>query len=249
MERTLENKVAIVTGASSGIGASVAKLYAAHGAKVVVSDINEQGGEKIVQQIKEKGGEAVFVKANIGQASDNEALVKAALDIYGRLDIACNNAGISSPAASIADTTLEDWDKVISVNLSSVFYGMKYQLPAMLQNGKGAIINMCSILGQVGFATASPYVASKHGVLGLTKNAALEYSAQGIRINAVAPAFIQTPLIPHDTETQQVLLSKHPIGRLGEPEEVAEMVLWLSSDKASFITGGYYPVDGAYLAQ
>ncbi len=248
MDNLLENKVAIVTGGGSGIGASIAQLYAANKAKVIVSDINDEGGQRVVDQIKHQHGEATFIKANVGKAEDCERLVEATLSLYGKLDIACNNAGIASPAAKLADTTLEDWAKVIAVNLSSVFYCMKYQLPAMLKNGSGSIINMASILSHVGFATASPYVASKHGVLGLTRTAALEYSAHNIRINAVGPAFIQTPLIPHDPETQKMLVSLHPIGRLGEANEVAELVLWLSSDKASFVTGGYYPVDGAYLA-
>jgi NAD(P)-dependent dehydrogenase (short-subunit alcohol dehydrogenase family) len=171
---------------------------------------------------------------------------------FGRLDIACNNAGIGGPQAPTADYPLDGWAQVIGINLSGVFYGMKYQLPAMLKNGGGAIVNMASILGAVGFAGAPAYTAAKHGVVGLTQAAALEYSAQGVRINAVGPGFIHTPMISALEDNQAVndmLVAAHPIGRLGRAEEVAELVLWLSSDKASFVTGSYYPVDGGYLAR
>jgi NAD(P)-dependent dehydrogenase (short-subunit alcohol dehydrogenase family) len=166
------------------------------------------------------------------------------------LHIACNNAGVGGPSAPTGDYPVEGWDKVIAINLSGVFYGMRYQIPAMLKSGGGAIVNMASILGNVGFANSPAYVAAKHGVVGLTKNIAMEYGAQNIRANAVGPAFILTPLLKDfDDATLEWLKSKHPIGRLGKPEEVAELVLFLSSDKASFITGSYYPVDGGYLSQ
>jgi len=247
---SLAGKTAIITGGGSGIGRSVAILYAAEGANTVVSDINEKEGEETVQLIKEKGGEACFVRADSASAADNEKLVEATLEKYGALHIACNNAGIGGPSAPTGAFPIEAWDKVISINLSGVFYGMHYQIPAMLKSGGGAIVNMASILGAVGFANSPAYVAAKHGVVGLTKNIALEYGSQNIRANAVGPAFILTPLLKDfDEATLEFLKAKHPIGRLGKPEEVAELVLFLSSDKASFITGSYYPVDGGYLAQ
>ncbi|RFM27484.1 SDR family NAD(P)-dependent oxidoreductase [Deminuibacter soli] len=248
--KDLENKVAIVTGAASGIGREVAFAYATEGASVVVSDISEKGGNETVDQIKKEGGEAIFIKADTSKAADNEALVKQTVEHYGALHIACNNAGIGGESLPAGEYSIEGWDKVIAINLSGVFYGMRYQIPAMLSAGGGAIVNMASILGAVGFRHACAYVAAKHGVVGVTQTAALEYAPQKIRINAVGPAFISTPLLQHmDEEALNGLVALHPMGRLGKPEEVAELVLWLSSDKASFVTGGYYPVDGGYLAQ
>jgi NAD(P)-dependent dehydrogenase (short-subunit alcohol dehydrogenase family) len=243
----LENKVAIVTGGGSGIGRAVALHYAAEGAMVVVADKNETGGNQTVTMIKEKSGEAFFAKTDVSKPSDNEMLVHHAIEHYGALHIACNNAGIGGAAALTGEYPIDNWDKVISINLSGIFYGMRYQIPAMLKFGGGAIVNMTSILGQVGFKTASAYTAAKHGIVGLTKTAALEYGVQNIRINAVGPGFIKTPLLEGLDEKPLILL--HPIGRLGTAEEVAELVLFLSSSKASFITGGYFPVDGGYLAQ
>jgi NAD(P)-dependent dehydrogenase (short-subunit alcohol dehydrogenase family) len=248
----LQGKVAIVTGASSGIGRSVAELYARHGACVVVSDVSVAGGEETVRLIRDGGGEARFVEANVADPAACERLVRETVAAYGRLDIACNNAGIGGDAAPTADYPLEGWERVIAVNLSGAFYCMKYEIPAMLQSGGGSIVNMASILGEVAFATSPAYVAAKHGLVGLTKNTAVEYAQQGVRVNSVGPAFIRTPLIAaleQDEAAYNMLVSLHPIGRLGEPEEVAELVLWLSSDKASFVTGAYYPVDGGYLAR
>ena len=245
--KQLENKVAIVTGAGSGIGRSVAIAYAAEGAHVVVADIQQSGGEETVSFIKRDSGEAMFVKADSSKPADSEMLVHAAVEHYGGLHIACNNAGISGPSGPTGEYPIDGWDKVISINLSGVFYGMRYQIPPMLKSGGGVIVNMASILGQVGFRNAPAYVAAKHGVVGLTKNAALEYAGQNLRVNAVGPAFIKTPMIASIDES--FLLPLHPMGRLGMPEEVAELVLFLSSQKASFITGGYFAVDGGYLAQ
>ncbi|MEO6285361.1 MAG: glucose 1-dehydrogenase [Dyadobacter sp.] len=248
--KSLEQKVAIVTGAGSGIGRSVALIYAAEGASVVVSDIQDEAGLETVAMIGEKGGKAIYVKADVSLPADNEKLVNAAVEAFGALHIACNNAGIDGVTAPTGEYPVEAWDKVIGINLSGVFYGMRYQIPEMLKAGGGAIVNMASILGNVGFAGSPAYVAAKHGVVGLTKNIALEYGMKGIRANAVGPAFIDTPLLKDlDTATIDWLITKHAIGRLGKPEEVAELVLWLSSDKASFVTGSYYPVDGGYLAQ
>lgn len=248
----LTGKVAIVTGASSGIGRSVALLYAKNGAKVVVSDVNDVGGVETVEWILQAGGQAVYFHADVSRAVDCETVVNFTVEKFGRLDLACNNAGIGGESNPTGAYSPEGWEKVIGINLSGVFYCMRYEIPAMLKNGGGAIVNMASILGQVGFATAPAYVAAKHGVVGLTRTAAIEYAKEGIRINSIGPAFINTPMISgldSNPDVHNMLVGLHPIGRLGQPEEVAELVLWLSSDKASFVTGSYYPVNGGYLAQ
>lgn len=252
MEQDLKGKIAIVTGGASGIGEAASLLFATHGAKVVVSDIHEDAGIKVVDMINQKNGGAVFIKADVSRPSDCKVLVENTVTKFGRLDIAFNNAGIGGEANPIADLSIDGWDKIIAVNLSSVFYCMKYQLQQMEKQGSGVIVNTSSILGAVGFANSAGYVAAKHGLLGLTKNGALEYSAKGIRINAIGPGFISTPLLTHagiEGDARKMIERLHPIGRLGEAEEVAELVVWLSSEKASFITGSYYAVDGGYLAQ
>lgn len=247
--KALENKVAIITGAGSGIGRAAALLYAREGAKVVVSDINEQKAMEVVEEIVHKGGEAFPVKADTSVPEEQKALVEKTLERYGALDIAVNNAGIGGPLSPTGEYPVEGWERVIGVNLSGVFYGMRYQIPAMLEKG-GSIVNVASILGQVGTRFSPAYVASKHGVLGLSKSAALEYADKNIRINSVGPGYIKTPLLNVlDETTMQALVGLHPIGRLGESEEVAELMLWLASPKSSFVTGAYYPIDGGYLAQ
>ncbi|MDR1876219.1 MAG: glucose 1-dehydrogenase [Flavobacteriaceae bacterium] len=250
--KLLDDKVAIVTGGGSGFGRAMSLLYAKEGAKVVVSDIVVERGEETVNLIKKDGGEAIFVKVDASSAVDNENLVKKTADKYGRLDIAFNNAGIGGSSAPIGEYPVESWDKIIAVNLSSVFYGMHYQIPQMLKSGGGVIVNMASILGQVGFAGACGYVAAKHGVVGLTKNVALEYGTQGIRANSVGPGFVETNLtqsLIENKEAYDFLVYKHPMGRLGKVDEIVDLVLWLSSDRASFCNGGYYTVDGGYLAK
>ncbi len=244
-------KVALVTGGGSGIGEYCARTFAGGGAKVAVVDFDRAGGERVVGAIKGSGGNAVFVNADVSKPEQVEAMVKQTVDAFGRLDIAVNNAGIGGEMHPLADYTLEGWQRIIAVNLSSVFYCMKYEIPAMLKSGGGAIVNMSSILGLVGYANSAAYVAAKHGVVGLTQNAALEYSAKGIRTNAVGPGFILTPLLNNnlDEATQKAIAALHPIGRMGSSQEVANLVAFLSSDEASFITGSYYTVDGGYTAQ
>lgn len=250
MEKSLENKVAIITGAGSGIGRAAAELLAKAGAKVVISDINEAHGNSAVQEIRQNGGDAFFVRADSSKPEDNEALVQKTIQQYGGLDIAVNNAGIGGPLAPTGEYPLDGWQKVIDINLSGVFYGLRYQIPAMQERGGGSIVNIASILGMVGTPNSPAYVAAKHGVVGLTKAAALEYAAKNIRINAVGPGYIKTPLVENalSTEAMNALVGMHPIGRLGESSEIAELILWLASSKASFVTGAYYPADGGYLA-
>ncbi|WP_029033683.1 SDR family NAD(P)-dependent oxidoreductase [Salinimicrobium terrae] len=246
----MKGKVVIVTGAASGIGEATALLFGREGAKVVVSDINSEAGQEVVNRIEKNGGKASFFKADVASAAENKALVDFAVKTYGKLDIAVNNAGIGGEANKIVDMSLEGWHRVIDVNLHSIFYGMKYQIEAMLRNGQGSVINIASILGSVGFEGSAGYVAAKHAAVGMTRTAAIEYSSQKIRVNAVGPAFIDTPLLDQlDDEVKNQLISLHPIGRLGRSEEVAELILWLGSDKASFATGSYYPIDGGYLAR
>jgi NAD(P)-dependent dehydrogenase (short-subunit alcohol dehydrogenase family) len=248
----LKDKVALITGASSGIGRAVALLFHREGAKVVVSDVDRKGGEETTHLLLDLGCDAIFVKADVGAPQDCKELVVRTISHYGCLDIACNNAGIGGLSAPTADYPLENWEKVININLSGVFYSMKYQIAAMLKNGGGSIVNVSSILGVVGLANSPAYTAAKHGVVGLTQAAALEYSAQKLRINAVGPGFIHTPMtagLESSPAMGAALVEAHPIGRLGHPEEVAELVAWVASERASFITGAYYPVDGGYLAQ
>ncbi|MCC8089447.1 MAG: SDR family oxidoreductase [Rikenellaceae bacterium] len=247
----LNDKVAIVTGGGSGFGKAMAELYSQEGAKVVITDIDDDGNDT-VSEIEKNGGRAFFVKADVSKPSDCEKVVNEAVAKFGRLDIAFNNAGIGGANAPIGEYPIDGWDKIIAINLSSVFYGMRYQIPAMLKSGGGVIVNMSSILGQVGFAGSCGYVAAKHGVVGLTQNVALEYGQKNIRANAVGPGFVDTHLT-HDLMTDKkeydFLVSKHPMGRLGKVEEIVDLVLWLSSDRASFCNGGFYPVNGGYLAK
>lgn len=247
----LKGKVALITGAGSGIGESTAILFAQEGAKVVLTDLNSDAISAVAERIVADGGKAHAMTADVSNPKDSERSVNAALEQFGRLDVAVNNAGIAGPAQAIGAYDIEAWNKVIAVNLSGVFYGMRYQIPVMEKIGGGSIINVTSILGQVGFAMSSAYVAAKHGIVGLTKNGALEYAAKGIRVNAVGPAFIKTPLLDQNLSEAQMqqIAAMHPIGRLGKPEEVAELFLFLAGSKSAFINGAYYAIDGGYLAQ
>lgn len=248
--KALKDKVVIITGAGSGIGKAAALLYAREGAKVVISDIAEKNGNDAVSEIKKNGGEAFFVKADSSSPEDNKKLVEETIKKYDGLDIAVNNAGIGGPLGPTGEYPVDGWQKVIDINLSGVFYGMRYQIPAMLSKG-GSIVNVASILGRAGTKGSPAYVAAKHGVVGLTKAAALDYADKKIRINSVGPGYIKTPLVMDamDDAALKALVGLHPIGRLGESEEIAEMILWLGSPQASFVTGAYFPVDGGYLAQ
>jgi NAD(P)-dependent dehydrogenase (short-subunit alcohol dehydrogenase family) len=251
MLKDFDNKVVIVTGGGSGIGEACVLELAERGASVVVADINLDHARTVVDVVKRAGGKAIAVKVNVGDAGETKAMVDATLSAYGRLDGAVNNAGIGGPAKPIAEYEIDEWKSVIDVNLNGVFYGLKYQIEAMLRTGGGSIVNMASVLGSVGIANSSAYVTTKHALIGMTKNAALEYSAKGIRVNAVGPGFIATPLLEEklDQETQAFLASQHATGRLGTAQEVAALTLFLLSDRASFVTGSYHLVDGGYAAR
>lgn len=249
-----ENKVALVTGAGSGIGREAALGLARGGAKIVVCDVDENGGSETVALVEQAGSSAIFVKTDVGAAADVEAAVAASVEAFGGLNIVVNNAGIGGEAALTGDYSIEGWHKVMDVNLHGVFYGMRYGIPAILASGGGSIVNISSILGLVGWSTAPAYVASKHAVSGLTKAAAVEYAQQGIRINSVHPGFIETPLLTKagivpGTDGYNFIASKHAANRLGQAHEVANLIVWLCSDEASFVTGSNMTVDGGYTCQ
>jgi len=253
MPRRLDSKVALVTGGASGIGRATALTFAREGAKLVIADMNEEGGQQTVHLITEKGGEAIFVKTDVSKAVEVQALISKAVETYGRLDCAHNNAGIAGGVRALsADYPEERWHQVIAVNLTGVWLCMKYELAQMRSQGSGAIVNTASAAGLVGGRGMSAYVASKHGVVRLTKTAALEYAQQGIRVNCVCPGVIQTPMTKrglNDPELRARLIASEPMGRVGTPEEVAEAVVWLCSDAASFVTGHTMTIDGGFVAQ
>jgi NAD(P)-dependent dehydrogenase (short-subunit alcohol dehydrogenase family) len=254
-EQRFSGKVALVTGGASGIGRSCAQLFAKEGASVVVSDVAVEGGHDTVCLIEEDGGEASFVETDVSKAAEVEALVGRAVEAYGRLDYAFNNAGIEGRmATNTADYSEEDWDRVIAINLKGVWLCMKHEIAQMLSQGAGSIVNNSSVEGLVGLQGTSAYAASKHGVVGLTKTAALEYAQSGIRVNAVCPGLIRTPMVERytggDAETEaQFAAIFEPVGRMGTSEEVAEAVVWLCSEAASFVTGHAMAVDGGYVAR
>lgn len=246
------DSVALVTGAGSGIGEAISKELAAKGAKVVLVDLNLAEAQRVADEISQAGGTATALQANTAVKEDNEKAVRFAVETYGKLNYAVNNAGIGGKQAPVGELDLDDWDKVIGINFNGVLYGMRYQIPAMIEAGahESAIVNMASVHGSVAAPLSSAYTASKHGVVGLTKSAAAEYGVQGLRINSVGPGYITTPLLEKNLHEDVLngLIAKHPLGRLGTAEEVAHMVTFLLSEDASFSTGGYYLVDGGYTS-
>lgn len=244
-------KTAIVTGAGSGIGAAIAAELAARGAIVIASDVDAAALETVVGEIRASGGAAHARLTDVSDASAMEALTEFAVKTGGALHLAVNNAGVGGPLEPCGNYPLEGWKRVIDINLNGVFYGMRYQIPAMAAVGGGSIVNVSSILGNVGFRGASAYVAAKHALLGLTRAAALDHAGEGVRVNAVGPAFIATPLLTNNLEQEMLdgLAALHPLGRIGTAQEVSALVCFLLSERASFITGSYHLVDGGYTAQ
>lgn len=252
MERELQGKVAIVTGGTSGIGRDTAVLFANAGARVVVAGRREVEGKETIDLIRAAGGDGLFVKTDVSRTADVQALVRKTVEKFGRLDVAFNNAGIEGSWLPIVEQPEEDWDRTIAINLKGVWLCLKYEIQQMLKQGSGgAIVNMASVGGLIGSAGVATYSASKHGVMGLTKSAALEYAKSGIRVNAVCPAVIETPMAERlfgEPEVEKRMRGMHPIGRFGKPMEVAEAVLWMCSDRSSFMTGQSIVLDGGLLA-
>lgn len=252
MAKLFEDKIALITGAASGIGRATARAFAEEGARVIVLDVSTEAGHETVQLVEEDGGEAAFIKADVSQAEEVQAAIQTIIETYGRLDIGINNAGIAGPWTRVADLSFDDWERVLAINLNGVFYCMHYEIKQMLQQGAGVIVNTASVAGLRGLANASAYSASKHAVVGLTKAAALEYARQGIRVNAVCPVFTRTPLFEEMFELnpnyEEKLKRNIPMRRYGTPENIADAIVWLCSDAASFVTGQAVPLDGGMTA-
>lgn len=239
-----------MTGAGAGIGRSIALHYAKAGAQVVVADLNDDAGAETVRLITEAGGVAQFQHTDVASAKDADSLVAKALSTYGKLDIACNNAGVAPPATPLAEIDDGLWRRIMSINLDGVFYGIRAHIPALVQNGGGVIVNVASILGQVGFPGMAPYVATKHAVVGLTKQVAVDYADKGVGAIAVGPAFIKTGMEDNlDPASRADLDTAHPVGRMGEPEEVGSVVAMVSAPNWTFVNGAYLPIDGGYLTR
>ncbi len=253
MTKSMQGKTALITGGGSGIGRAAAKAFAAAGANVVVADVDREGGEETVQILSNSGGAGIFVEADVSKGADVERLMQAAVETYGRLDYAFNNAGIQGELSPTAECTEGNWDRITAINLRGVWLCMKYEIAQMLKQGAGAIVNNSSNFGLVGSMGMPAYSASKHGVIGLTKTAALEYAKSGVRVNAVCPGPVQTPLvdkiIARQPEIVDAITQREPIGRMGKPEEIATAVVWMCSDEASFVTGSVLSVDGGFVAQ
>jgi len=253
MTTFFQGKVAVVTGGSSGIGRATALAFAGKGTKVIVANRAVSEGDETARMIRERGGEACFVRTDVTKASEVEALMNKAIETYGRLDFAFNNAGTQPAAASTTEQSEEDWDRMMNVNLKGTWLCMKYAIPHMLKQGGGVIVNNASVSGMVGISTWPAQCASKHGVVGLTRAAALEYAKAGIRVNVVCPGAIQTPMLDgltgNNPEFKAGVAAAEPMGRVGRPEEVADAVIWLCSDTATFVTGHTLAVDGGWLAQ
>ena len=252
MAGQLEGKVSLITGGGSGIGKASALAFAREGSKVVVADVNVEGGEQTVRLIQDTGGEATFVRADVSNSGDVSDMVSHAVETYNRLDCAFNNAGVSGGPGRVHEYTEENWSRVLNINLTGVWLCMKYEIIQMLNQGGGAIVNTASVMGLVGGSRSPAYGATKHGVVGLTKTAAVDYAREAIRVNAVCPGYIRTPMIEQgvllDPGGEERVVSRHPMHRLGTPEEIAEAVVWLCSDAASFVTGHAMAVDGGYVA-
>lgn len=249
----LDGKVAIVTGASAGIGRAAALALAAEGAAVVTADVDAARGEQVAAEINDKGGKALFVRTDVSDDAQVEAMVRAAVEAFGGLDLAFNNAGIEGTPAPTHECTPQNWQRTLAVNLTGVWSCMRHEIPHMLERGGGSIVNCASVAGLVGFPTIPAYVASKHGIIGLTRTAALEYAEAGIRVNAVCPGVIDTEMVERFTGGQEAaeaaMIAMEPVGRMGRPEEIAGAVVWLCSDRSSFTTGQALAVDGGFVAR